>query len=63
MMQSLKTKQWLFALKKIPNNCVWFLKNFQKLFQNAPELMNLKISNVWKNVYNKHVKHRTHIFE
>ena len=38
----------IVALKKVPNNCVWFLKNFQKLFQNAPELMNLKIANVWK---------------
>ena len=36
----------IVVLKKFCNNCVIFLKNFQKLFQNAPELMNLKIWNV-----------------
>ena len=36
----------IVALKKFHNNCVLFLKNFQKLFQNAPELMNLRISNI-----------------
>ena len=33
------------------------------MFQNASELMNPKISNVRKKVYNNHVKHRIHIFE
>ena len=36
----------IVVLKKFCNNRVLFLKNFQKLFQNAQELMNLKISNV-----------------
>ena len=60
-MQSLKKKPWLLLLKNSAI-IVLFLKNFQNLFKNASELMNLKISNVWKK-YNKHVQHRIHIFE
>lgn len=41
-----ENKAVIVALTKVHNNCVLFLKNFQKLFQNAPELMNLTISNV-----------------
>ena len=45
MMQSLKNEAVIVALKKFRNNCVLFLKSFKNCFS-APELMNLKISNV-----------------
>ena len=38
----------IVALKKFHNKRLLFLQNFQQLFQNAPELMNLTISNVKK---------------
>ena len=45
MFQSLKKEAVIVVLKKFRNKCL-FLQNFQQLFQNAPELMNLTISNV-----------------